>query len=93
MDKTCSLLDDNCLKTVHNNFMRLICDQIKASKIGGSCSTHVSDKKHRITFNIRRIFYTYFLVEILSSILNSRNVHLCNFFLKPTFKNWIRLKF
>jgi hypothetical protein len=49
---------------------------------------------YRITLNIRLIFYTFFPVEKLGCILNSRNVHLSDFFSqKPTFKNWLHLKF
>jgi hypothetical protein len=45
------------------------------------------------TSNVWHTFYTFFNAEKLKCILNSRNAHLSNFFLKPTFKNWMHLKF
>jgi hypothetical protein len=48
------------------------------------------DIKHRITSNIRRIFYTF---GKLRCVLNSRNVQVIICSLKPTFKNWMRFKF
>jgi hypothetical protein len=45
-----------------------------------------------ITSNLRCSFYTFFPVEKLRCVLNSRNVYLLIFFLKPTFRNWMRLK-
>jgi hypothetical protein len=49
--------------------------------------------KYHITLNTKCTFYTFFPLLKNGSVLNSRNVHLSHFFLKPIFKNWMYLNF